>query len=57
MAEKRVEEFALIELTKHARILQRQFKLMKGMKLDERQRELLKEIITTLETEFRIFRI
>lgn len=54
---KSIQELALLELTKNARILQRQLKLMKGMTLGEKEREMVKEIISSLEKEFNLFRI
>lgn len=54
---KSIQELALLELTKNARILQRQLKLMKGMQLKKQQLELVKEIINNLEKEFNLFKI
>lgn len=57
MAETTIQELALLELTKNARILQRQLKLMKGITLGEKERDSVKEIISNLEKEFNLFKI
>ncbi len=55
--EKTIQELALLELAKNARILQRQLKLMKGMVLGKEQKDIVKEIISSLEKEFNLFKL
>lgn len=55
--ERTVQELSLLELSKNSRILQRQLKIMKGLRLSIREQEQVREIICTLEQEFQLFRI
>lgn len=54
---KSIQDLALIELSKNARILQRQLKLMRGMPLRDIQQEQVKAIILTLEKEIRLLKL
>ena len=54
---KLIQDLALIELSKNARILQRQLKLMRGMELSNIQQEQVKAIILTLEQEIRLIKL
>lgn len=55
--EKSIEQIALLELTRNARILQRQLKIMRGMPLSLVHQKQVNEIISNLEKEFNIYKI
>lgn len=54
---KTVPELSLLELSKNARILQRQLKIMKGLHMSLKEQEQVRKIILTLEQEFQLFQI
>lgn len=54
MDEKTIQELALLELTKNARILQRQLKLMKGMPLEKQQLELVKDRMNGVQVDVQL---
>lgn len=54
---KSVQELALLELSRNARILQRQMKIMRGLRLNINEQTKANEIIWALEQEFQMFRM
>lgn len=56
-SEDRIERTAILELLRTARIMKRQLKILKGMRLNEDERELLKEALKSVEDDCNIFRI
>lgn len=55
--QKTVQQLALLELNKNARILQRQLKIMRGIRLSSAEHKQTEEIISSLEKEFQIYRM
>lgn len=53
----RIEKTAILELLRTARIMKRQLKILKGMRLDDEERKMLKEAIGSVEDDFNLFQI
>lgn len=56
MIKKTVTELSLMELNKSARIMQRQLKLIRGMQLNQQDRDTVKDILELLDKEINLFR-
>jgi hypothetical protein len=56
-SEDRIERTAILELFRTARIMKRQLKILKGMRLNEDERKLLKEALKSVEDDCNIFKI
>ena len=56
-SEIRIEKAAILELLRTARIMKRQLKILKGMRLDKEERKMLKEAIGSVEDDFNLFQI
>lgn len=54
---KTVEELAILELAKSARVLQRQLKIMRPLTISWENNEKVREIIKSLEKEFNLYRL
>jgi len=57
MSKVRIEKTAILELLRTARIIKRQLKILKGMRLVEEERKLLKDALESVEEDFNLFRI
>lgn len=57
MSKVRIEKIAILELLRTARIIKRQLKILKGMRLVEEERKLLKDALESVEEDFNLFRI
>ena len=55
-SEDRIERTAILELFRTARIMKRQLKILKGMRLND-ERKLLKEALKSVEDDCNIFKI
>ena len=56
-SEDRIEKTAILELLRTARIMKRQLKILKGMRLEEGEIKLLKEALESVEDDCNLFRI
>lgn len=56
-SEDRIERTAILELLRTARIMKRQLKILKGMRLNDDERKLLKEALKSVEDDCNIFKI
>lgn len=52
-----IEKTAILELLRTARIMKRQLKILKGMRLAEDERKLLKEALKSVEDDCNLFKI
>lgn len=56
-SEDRIEKAAILELLRSARIMKRQLKILKGMRLEEGEIKLLKQALESVEDDCNHFRI
>lgn len=55
--ETRIEKTAILELLRTARIMKRQLKILKGMKLSREEVKMLNDAVKSVADEHNIFRI
>jgi len=53
----RIEKAAILELLRTARIMKRQLKILKGMKLSGEEKKLLSDAVKSVMDEHNLFRI
>jgi hypothetical protein len=53
----RIEKTAILELLRTARIMKRQLKILKGMRLDQEERILIKKAVASVEEDCNLFKI